>query len=381
MEINLLDILVLAGLSQGAIFGMILLFSKFFREKTNRYLGYSVIMLSVVGLNQWLSGWGFDDKYYFIDFFGDDVPWVLLFFVPMLIYFARSAGHPLVRSPYRFLLLLPFAVFLVLNLIINLDVDFHFYEIPRVEEFQALVYGLEDVLALLFSIGLCIWSWRIISGSDLEKRDRLWLRRIWFFIVLLVAFWTLLFLLPAPATRERPLLEYSLWIGVSCFIYWLTYKGLYQLKLLQDQSHIKHLLSEQQTVPVNKPVEPAPDGPGRNFTPDNPYFQQLQQMVREEHLYRDPELGRDTVAEKLGISTGYLSQLINAVTGENFATYINFYRVEDVKRMILDPDFGQYSLLAIGLEAGFKSKSAFYSSFKKVAGMTPNQFRKRYGGK
>ncbi|WP_344820962.1 AraC family transcriptional regulator [Aquimarina gracilis] len=41
-----------------------------------------------------------------------------------------------------------------------------------------------------------------------------------------------------------------------------------------------------------------------------------------------------------------------------------------------DPVFHKYSVEAIGLEAGFKSKSAFYSTFKASLGMSPGAFRK-----
>jgi AraC-like DNA-binding protein len=63
------------------------------------------------------------------------------------------------------------------------------------------------------------------------------------------------------------------------------------------------------------------------------------------------------------------------ITGDNFASFINNYRVEAVKKMILDSDFENYSLLAIGLESGFTSKTTFYDAFKKATGMTPNSFR------
>ncbi|AIY14973.1 hypothetical protein M667_18375 [Cellulophaga baltica NN016038] len=37
----------------------------------------------------------FDEKYYFIDYFGDDIPWLFLFYIPMLIYFLKSTKKQL----------------------------------------------------------------------------------------------------------------------------------------------------------------------------------------------------------------------------------------------------------------------------------------------
>ena len=72
-----------------------------------------------------------------------------------------------------------------------------------------------------------------------------------------------------------------------------------------------------------------------------------------------------------------LSQLINSSLDINFTSLINYYRVSDVKNMLLDPTFNKYSILSIGLEAGFKSKSAFYDTFKKETGSTPNQYKNK----
>ena len=81
------------------------------------------------------------------------------------------------------------------------------------------------------------------------------------------------------------------------------------------------------------------------------------------------------MAEKLGISPGYVSQIINTITGDNFAHYINQYRVEAVKEMISSSEYENYNLLAMGLESGFTSKTTFYKAFKKVTGQTPNEYK------
>jgi len=99
-------------------------------------------------------------------------------------------------------------------------------------------------------------------------------------------------------------------------------------------------------------------------------------MEREE-LYRNPELTLESLAENLKVSSGYLSQIINKTTGDNFSRFLNQYRVEDVKKMLLDSEFNKYSLVAIGYEAGFNSKSTYYSAFKKMTSLTPKEYQRK----
>lgn len=71
-----------------------------------------------------------------------------------------------------------------------------------------------------------------------------------------------------------------------------------------------------------------------------------------------------------------MSHLINAGLGENFYDFINKYRVEEVKRLMADPQKQNYNLLGIALEAGFKSKSTFNLIFKRFTGLTPTEYKK-----
>ncbi|MBX2876980.1 MAG: AraC family transcriptional regulator [Saprospiraceae bacterium] len=360
MDINLLDLVILVSLAQGFVFGLGILLSKAFRATPARLLAYSIMMIATIGLNIWLSRWGFDERYYFIDFFGDDVPWMLLYYVPLFLFFLESIQHPYRWSRRRLWLFLPFVLFLMLNIFINGDVDFEWYAVAEIERIMEVVYAAEFFGALAYSLLLCSLSyWLVWRGEDKNGKG-VWLKKIWWISTGLILLWLLIVLLPSGIFGGDQSMDYIFWGAISGFIYWTAYKGLYQFKL-------------PQTSPL--PASPSPEP--RPFTVENSHFIRLEKLMKKEELYRDPTLGRDVLAERLGISSGYLSQLINAVTGENITHYINNYRVEAVKKMIQDPDFSQYSLLALGEEAGFSSKSAFYTTFKKKVGMTPNAFRKQ----
>ncbi|RZS99553.1 helix-turn-helix domain-containing protein [Aquimarina brevivitae] len=108
---------------------------------------------------------------------------------------------------------------------------------------------------------------------------------------------------------------------------------------------------------------------------DNSYFKELEQLMKEAKIYRDPNLGLCSVAHKIKISSNYLSQLVNKLTGKNFTDYINTFRVEDAKLKLTNKNYSNYTIVGIGLESGFNSKSTFYSAFKKLAGKSPSTYR------
>ena len=98
--------------------------------------------------------------------------------------------------------------------------------------------------------------------------------------------------------------------------------------------------------------------------------------METEKPYLDGKLSLKKVATDLGISTNYLSQVINENLNKNFFDFVNEYRVEMVKEMIIDPSNKNYTLLAIAYDCGFNSKSSFNSIFKKHTGLTPTEYQK-----
>ncbi|MGB4843197.1 MAG: AraC family transcriptional regulator [Ferruginibacter sp.] len=104
------------------------------------------------------------------------------------------------------------------------------------------------------------------------------------------------------------------------------------------------------------------------------YYSSLIQLMDSEKLFLDSRLSIKTVADKLGISVNHLSQVINQQSGKNFFNFINEYRVEEAKKLLLDQLNQKYTILAIAYDCGFNSKSSFNTIFKKYTGKTPSDF-------
>lgn len=106
-------------------------------------------------------------------------------------------------------------------------------------------------------------------------------------------------------------------------------------------------------------------------------FERLRVVMETETLYLNSHLTIEDLAQTLGMSTHHVSQIINQAGEVHFYDYINQYRVEAVKARLIDPAYAHLSILALGLDGGFNSKSSFYRVFKQHTGMTPSTYRKQ----
>jgi len=103
------------------------------------------------------------------------------------------------------------------------------------------------------------------------------------------------------------------------------------------------------------------------------YFE-LKRIVEADKLYLNPDLTLQDVADRLRTNTKYLSQVINHHVSSNFQTFINGYRVQEVKKKMLDNAYENLTLFSIALQCGFKNKSTFYKVFKDKVGTTPRAY-------
>ena len=105
--------------------------------------------------------------------------------------------------------------------------------------------------------------------------------------------------------------------------------------------------------------------------------QKLELYVNKHQSFRNKNIRLQSLALDIGISSHRLSVVLNNYFNKSFIDYINQYRINWIKDSIRNPQIMQnFTLEALAYSAGFSSRSAFYSAFKKLVGMSPVAYLK-----
>ncbi|MBN2078056.1 MAG: helix-turn-helix transcriptional regulator [Spirochaetes bacterium] len=107
------------------------------------------------------------------------------------------------------------------------------------------------------------------------------------------------------------------------------------------------------------------------------YRRKIIRCMEQDRPYLDDALTLKDFSERVGIPYHHVSMTLNTCLKQNFYTFINQYRCEEVKRLLSDPDYNDTTLLRIAFDSGFNSKTVFNTMFKKYTGLTPSQYRKK----
>lgn len=106
-------------------------------------------------------------------------------------------------------------------------------------------------------------------------------------------------------------------------------------------------------------------------------YQRIRDVMERDRVFLDPNLSLRRLATLVDTNTKYLSQVINHFRNENFLTFVNSYRIEEVKNRIREYQHKELTFFGVGQQCGFKNKSTFYKVFRDHTGLTPNAFAKK----
>lgn len=263
---------------------------------------------------------------------------------------------------------LPFAIFLIFRLpffITGKNVEFS-YETGRIVFFilrivlplQALIYWILSFIKLQKHIK----NLRQISSST-EKNDLIWLKYFLLILALIIVVWFNLVFFS---------LEYL--IQFTPFLYLLSVFFLAYFSLQQKEifDFSKSELNELSSIQIYKKDSPKRVSGNRL----NELDEKLRTLTESEKVYLENDLSLPKLAKRLEASCNQTSFVINELYEDNFYNFINKYRIEEAKRLLLSEKYNQLNVLGIAYESGFNSKTTFNTTFKKYTGMSPTEFVK-----
>ena len=102
-------------------------------------------------------------------------------------------------------------------------------------------------------------------------------------------------------------------------------------------------------------------------------------IIENDKLFLQTDFSLRTLAEKTGLSSNILSQVINEGLNKTFIDLIHHYRIEEAKRLLIQQSTQQFTIETISGLAGYSSKSTFNSQFKKHTTLTPKEYKIQFG--
>ncbi|RKD90868.1 helix-turn-helix domain-containing protein [Mangrovibacterium diazotrophicum] len=156
------------------------------------------------------------------------------------------------------------------------------------------------------------------------------------------------------------------------FVYILSFFGLKQQQLITGEDSISLNENLEHTESSSDRYKKS----GLKDQKAEEYLNLLIEYMNQHKAWKDHELTVAKLSDATGIPKYYISQVLNENLQKNFYTFVNEYRVECAKNMIVSPKYKDWSIVAISFECGFNSKAAFNNFFKKYTEMTPSEYKK-----
>lgn len=307
---------------------------------------------------------------FFIGSFGYWVDAVLLYlFAKTVMYRDFTIGKK------QLLHLLPVALFLLYMLVV-------YYGQNEVAKRQLITnyqlttswhYVVVDLLVKLGRVAYAVCCLKLIadyyaqqkeSKADLSAVNLAWLKTLVSGFVLVFTADSLLAAVKVAGLFEP--IEISLLSHIGVSIYHATL--LLLLALLTYTIARLPLVEQVQLQPTEQ------DEDSKSFKAD--HVERIENHMRQHKPYLDSDITIDSLASALALSPKVLSVTLNHHFEKNFYEFINSYRIEDAKQLLINEP-GK-TITDIFYQVGFNSKSVFYTFFRKSEGMTPSAYRKKY---
>ena len=366
---DLITIIILIGIGQGFFVSVLLLTLNRGNKTANRLLGILIFLFSVS-----ISGFAFirTDSYKDFPFIIGFPSTVIFLFGPLFYFYVKelTTGDFKLKKEDS-LHIIPFIILIVYKIPFFLKgTEVKLASLKSMGTFDEnlviLIIQIIHLFIYLFFVKRLLNEYELKIKSSMSSLDKINLRWISVgmnsFIVIFGIMTIFIFLFISGIN------VYSIYITVipllvSIIILAIGYFGLTQPIIIRPEFEVNKLKKYEKSSLTNVNSEK--------------YLSKLLDIMESEKPFLNNDLTLQKLSEMLSVSQHHLSQIINEKLNQNFFDFVNSYRIEEAKRLLLDKRGELLTILAIAEEVGFNSKSAFNIAFKKYTSMTPTQFKKQ----
>lgn len=380
--INLFNIIFFTGVVYGLIFCAILFFMKRKIGKPILFLNLQVLFITLNNLQAWLIDMGLISSFVYIKFLR--VPWYFLCMPMFYIFLIHYLKLEKKTKQFTIITLTFFTTFILMRLLITAYAQTNGYSESELRVLMMRYGNIEEIIGFIYTMVVFTKSIAIFNQRKKQFEfvllydDLVWIKHFMNLAGLVILMWVIAIIINlGDSNNNSPIVYYPLRLSTTILIYWIGFKGLFRFRIMEDRivlrENLKKGLNQEHS---GFEWKGAKENEKVLSQKQQELYDKVNGHVVDNKLFLDPYLGLDSLSESLDLSPGYLSFLINNYSSHNFSDYINQLRVDQVKQLIKDPDYQNYTIVSIGLESGFNSKSTFYKSFKKFTGISPAEFKK-----
>ncbi|WP_394746965.1 helix-turn-helix domain-containing protein [Spongiimicrobium salis] len=368
MILNFWNSILLVGIIQGVI-SFVLLYRNLSNAAANRILAWIILLISMACLNIFLLE-TLQDTSTLWNIIEAVFPLVIIMPIgPLLYFYCRALLHPNfswnTKRKLHFLPILldliPYltAVVYIIGVLLGavnpnnntqwgnfIDDYSKFVDIPR-------------WISLSIYLGLLRRILQGVPKQIQQSKSYAWTKQLLYGFSIFQILWLLhLILYILPYTSNILLREvgwYPIYVSLMVMVYWLGIKGYF----------VGHLAGIKPVNSVNKKLI-------------QPTMKTLEIAMLEERLFLNPSLKLQHIAKHTGISQKVISGVLNQHLHKGFNEYVNEFRVEELKKRLLDPEYQHLTITGIALECGFNSQATFQRSFKLMTKQSPREYRETH---
>ncbi|KAA3612208.1 MAG: AraC family transcriptional regulator [Calditrichaeota bacterium] len=371
LKIDIFALLIFLGTVQGLFLSIFFLSKPNRQFRANLFLGFFLIAVSLLSLDILLS---YTNLMFKIIYLVDSTEPLNFLLGPLIyLYISAKLDEKTIRKVYYHFI--PSVFYLIYVLIFQVrtytarfnahiaayhpEMEFLSQQGPLSSDPLYLNSFINELTILSMTVYTLLAVYKIYSSQKSEQLDQnrkklyslLWFDVIMFGCILLIV-------IIVKLNYRNDLGDYIIITAVALFIYSLSFKivreSLFFQKAQYERKYAKSALDDSKKVLV---------------------LEKLKSIMETEKYFLQANATLPDLAKKTNCTPNHLSQIINENLQQTFPELLAEYRVQEAKKILLDPKMVAETIESIAFQIGYNSKSTFNKVFKKKTGITPSEFR------